>query len=152
MKKKYHVKLTETERKEILAMINRRNASKTIRNRCNILLMADESVGKAPSQEEISKRCGVCDVTVYKTVKDYHTLGLGYVFRRRKETESSKQPKVNGEVEARIVALACSEPPAGYSRWTVRLLTQRVIELKILETVGRETIRTTLKKRNSNRI
>ncbi|WP_232229196.1 hypothetical protein [Paenibacillus zanthoxyli] len=51
-------------------------------------------------------------------------------------------------MEARIIALACSEPPEGYARWTIRLLTRRVIELKILESVGAETIRTTLKKQN----
>ncbi|MGM1023708.1 MAG: hypothetical protein ACQEXV_25015 [Bacillota bacterium] len=55
---------------------------------------------------------------------------------------------MTGEVEARIIALACSEPPKGYARWTIRLLTRRVIELNILESVGRETIRTTLKKQN----
>ena len=91
MNKKYHVSLTESERKEILKTSNNAATSATVRNRCNILLMSDENAGKPPSQEEISKRCGVCDVTVYQTVKDYHTKGLKYVLRRRKETEASKK-------------------------------------------------------------
>ncbi|MNP73577.1 hypothetical protein D3C76_1703110 [compost metagenome] len=55
---------------------------------------------------------------------------------------------MTGELEARIIALACSEPPEGYARWTIRLLTRRVIELNIMESVGREMSRATLKKRN----
>ena len=150
MLKKYRVNLAETERKQIQEVMNSSATSKTVRNRCNILLLSDESVGKAPSQEEISKRCGVSDVTVYQTVKDYATLGLDYVLRRRVHAEPPVTPIISGEAEARIIALACSEPPKGYARWSLRLLTERVIELQIVETVGRETIRTTLKKRNLN--
>ncbi|WP_232229081.1 helix-turn-helix domain-containing protein [Paenibacillus zanthoxyli] len=60
--------------------------------------------------------------------------------------EPARPSPITGEVEARIIALACSEPPKRYARWTIRLLTRRVIELNILESVGRETIRATLKK------
>nr|WP_246054433.1 helix-turn-helix domain-containing protein [Paenibacillus anaericanus] len=67
--------------------------------------------------------------------------------RYRDRAEPARPSQVTGEIEARIVALACSEPPQGYARWTVRLLTRRVVELNVLESVGRETIRTTLKKR-----
>ena len=147
MNKKYHVNLTKEIRKKIIEETNGK-ISKTVRSRCNILLMADESAGKPPSQEEISKRCGVCDVKVYQTVKDYATKGLEYVLRRRVHEKPPKAPIVSGETEARIVALACSKPPEGYSRWSLRLLRERVIELEIVETIGRETIRTTLKKRN----
>ena len=150
MYKKYHVKLSEAERGQIFAISNSIQTSKTVRNRCNILMMADENVGKPPSQEEISKRSGVCDVTVYQTVRDYHTKGLDYVLRGRIHEKPPKAPIVTGEAEARIIALACSAPPVGYSRWTIRLLTERVIELQIVETIGRETIRGTLKKRNLN--
>jgi len=152
MNKKYDVNLTEETRNKILGKSNSKETSSTVRKRCNILLLSDESAGKPPSQEEIGIRCGVSDVTVYQTVKDYATLGIEYVLRRRVHEKPPRQPTITGEAEARIIALACSEPPVGYSRWTVRLLTQRVIELQILETVGRETIRTTLKKLNSNRI
>ena len=148
MNKKYHVNLSKEIRNKIIEETNRKEISKTVRSRCNILLMADESVGKPPIQEEISKRCGVCDVKVYQTVKDYATKGLEYVLRRRVHEKPPKAPIVSGETEARIVALACSEPPEGYSRWSLRLLRERVIELAIVETIGRETIRTTLKKRN----
>lgn len=150
MYKKYHVKLTRSERKEIFEIADFAGTPKTLRKRCNILLLADEVTGKPIIQEEIAVRCGVSDVTAYQTIKDYAINGLEYVLRRRKHAEPPRKPKVTGEMEARIIALACGEPPEGFTRWTVRLLTQRVIELEIVEAIGRETIRTTLKKHSLN--
>ena len=150
MNKKYIVKLSETERNQIFEAINAKTTSGTVRKRCNILLLADENAGKRIIQEEIAKRCGVSDVTVYNTVKDYSVTGLSHVLRRKSQSKPPVTPIINGEIEARIVALACSEPPDGYSRWSVRLLTKRVVELKIVESIGRETVRQTLKKLNLN--
>jgi len=107
-----------------------------------------ESVGKPQPQEEIARRCGVSEVCVYQTVKDYCIEGLAHVLRRRTHTKPPREPVVTGEGEARIVALACSEPPDGRSRWTVRLLTEQIIVLEIVPSIGRETVRTTLKKHN----
>ena len=122
----------------------------TVKKRCNILLLADESIGKPMVHDEIAKRIGVSDVTVYNTAKDYCTKGLDYVLRRRVHAKPPNAPVVNGEVEARIIALACGQPPDGYSRWTVRLLTKRIVELEIVPSIARETVRKTLKKRNLN--
>lgn len=152
MNKKYHVGLTPKERKQIFEIVDSSETPKTLRKRCNILLLADEVTGKAIIQEEIAARCGVSNVTVYQTIKDYDKKGLNYVLRRRKHAKPPRKPIVTGEVEARIIALACGEPPEGFTRWTVRLLTQRAIELKIVASIGRETVRTTLKKHNLNLI
>lgn len=144
MNRKYHVVLSDSERVEVQRMLNEAGTPKNIRKRCNVLLMADEAIGKIPTQEEIARRCGVSDVTVYKVIKEYDTQGLAVCLRRRVHKRPPRSPIVTGEKEARIVALACSEPPEGYARWTVRLLTEKVIALEILPSVGRETIRTTL--------
>lgn len=152
MNRKYYVKLTDEEKIKIRKILNDATTPKTIRNRCNILFMADESVGKPPIQEQIAVRCAVSDVTVYKTVKEYQMQGLSVCLRRRVHKTPPKPPIVTGEIEARIIALACSEPPKGYSRWSVRLLRDKVVELQIVDCIGRETIRTTLKKHNLNRI
>lgn len=146
MKQKYHVNLSAEERQTIHEKMNCKKTARTVRNRCNILLHADESVGKPPTQEEISVRCGVSDVTVYKTIKEYATQGIEYCLRRRIHKTPPNPPIVTGEKEARIVALACGSAPAGRSRWTVRLLAEKVVELGIMESVSHETIRTTLKK------
>ncbi|WP_342593039.1 helix-turn-helix domain-containing protein [Paenibacillus silagei] len=95
-----------------------------------MLLLSDENQGAIPKQ------------------RDYCTRGLEETLQYRRRAEPPRPSPITGEVEARIIALACSEPPKGYARWTIRLLTRRVIELNILESVGRVTIRTTLIKQN----
>jgi transposase len=149
MNKKYVVSLMPSERKRIRDTANDKAVSTTIHKRANILLLADEGTGKPMRQEEIAARCGVSDVTVYHTLKDYCTCGLEYTLKF-KRTKATNPPIVTGEAQARIITLACGEPPRGFRRWTVRLLTERVVELKILEHVSRETVRGTLKKHNSS--
>ena len=148
MKKKHEVKLTKEERLLIFETVDSNDTPKTIRRRCNVLLLADISVGKPITQEEIAARCGVSDVCVYQTVRDYSQKGLEYVLRRREHTQPPRKPLVTGEDEARIIALACGEPPEGFTRWSVRLLTKRIVELSIVPSIGRETVRSTLKKHN----
>jgi len=145
MNKKYHVLLSKDEVKRVREILHDEKTSKILRNRCNVLLLSDEAAGSPPTQEEIAVRCGVSAVTVYKVSKEYATLGLETCLRRRVHKTPPNPPIVTGEKEARIIALACSEPPEGYSRWTVRLLRDKVVELGIVESIGRETIRLTLK-------
>lgn len=147
MTQKYFVKLTESEQNRLQELINSRNASKSIKKRANILLMSDMSAGNPAKQAEIAKRCGVSVVTVYHTLRDFACNGLTYTltYKRKKTTNP---PIVTSEMQARIIALACSEPPKGFARWTVRMLTEKIIELGILEKVSRETVRQTLKKQN----
>ena len=148
MQRKYIVELTNEERLLIFQTVDGKTTPKTIRRRCNVLLLADTAVGKPIIQEEIALRCGISDVCVYQTIKDYCLNGLEYVLRRREHKNPPRKPIVTGEDEARIIALACGEPPKGRSRWTVRLLTERIIELEIVPTIGRESVRTVLKKHN----
>ncbi|MCL2135153.1 MAG: helix-turn-helix domain-containing protein [Candidatus Bathyarchaeota archaeon] len=150
MNKKYTVKLTKDERTTIFITINDEKTPKTIRNRCNILLLADTSTGKPLTQKEITTKYQISDICVYKTIKNYHQHGLEYTLRRRTHKTPPRKPIVNGEDEARIVALACSKPPKGYARWSLRLLTKNIIELQIMPAIGRETVRKTLKKQNIN--
>jgi transposase len=148
MNRKYIVELTEEERLRIVATIDARTTPKTIRKRCNVLLLADNSLGRPMIQGEIAARIGISDVCVYQTVKSYCLGGLDYVLRRREHEQPPRKPVATGEDEARIIALACGEPPEGFSRWTVRLLTKRIVELEIVPSIGRETVRSILKKRN----
>ncbi len=151
MNKKYEVRLNSEDHAHIQKKLNDVKTPAGIRRRCMVLLMADESAGAIPTQAEIAQRCDASEVTVYQTIKDYCRFGIEGALQYRKRAEPPRQPMVTGEVEARIIALACSEPPAGFSRWTIRLLAKRAVELEIVESIGRETIRTTLKKHNSSR-
>lgn len=148
MEKKYSVELTEEEHEKVMEALTSKSTSKTVKKRCNILIMSDVSAGKPAKQSEIAIRYRVSVVTVWQTVKDYQTRGLDYVLRGRVHEKPARERIIDGEREAKIVALACSKPPEGYGRWTVRLLTKQVVELGILESVGRETVRTMLKKRS----
>ena len=148
MKKKYRVNLSEREREEIQGVLNGAGTASRYRKRANVLLQSDESVRKPMSQIKIAGRCGVSEVTVYHTVRDYCEGGIEGTLQLPKREKAPRAAIVTGESEARIIALACGEAPEGFSRWTVRLLTEKVIELSILPEASRETIRRTLKKRN----
>jgi len=145
MKRWLKLELTHEEREKIHEKLNSSKTKKSIRKRANILLLSDTSMGKPMKQKEIAARCGTSDVTVYNTLSDYQIGGLEYALTF-KRTKATNPPIVTGDIEARIVALACGKSPEGTSRWTVRLLTEKVVELQILDEVSRETIRTTLKK------
>lgn len=152
MKRKYTVRLSEAERRHAQEVLNGPETAPRYRKRANVLLMEDESKGKPMTQEAIAARCGVSDVTVYHTIQDYCQRGIEYALHFQKPAKQPHPPMITGEKEARIIALACGEPPKGFSRWTVRLLTEKVVEQSILPEVSRETIRRTLKKRSLNLI
>ena len=146
MNMKYYVKLNREERRRVHQVRDAAGTSKTVRKRCEILLLADENVGMPISQAETAVRCGVSVATVQHTVKDYHLKGLEFVLRRRTNKEPKQNPIVTEDTEKGIIALARTNPPEGSSRWTVRLLTKKVIEREIVPTIGRETIRKLMKK------
>ena len=148
MRKKYTVNLSESERKYAQAVLESTSISRSLKKRAAILLMRDEKMGKPATQEEIANRCGVSDVTVYHTIRDYCQEGIEYALTFKKAAIPSKPIIVGGESEARIIALACGQAPEGFCRWTVRLLTEKIVELSILPAISRETVRRTLKKHN----
>ncbi|MDR2699349.1 MAG: helix-turn-helix domain-containing protein [Nitrososphaerota archaeon] len=150
MNKKYTVKLTKDERTTIFTTLNEEKISKTVKNRCHILLLADTQTGKNLTQNEIATKHQISNVCIHKTIKNYHQHGLQYALRRRTHKTPPRKPIVNGEDEARIITLACSKPPTGYARWTLRLLTKNIVEQQIMPSIGRETVRKTLKKHDIN--
>jgi hypothetical protein len=89
----------------------------------------------------------VSTALIYKVSRQYVEEGLEAVLERKKRERPPVQPIVTGEVEARIIALSCGEPPAGYSRWTLRLLEKKTVELGIVPTISDNTIGRLLKKR-----
>jgi hypothetical protein len=103
-----------------------------------------------PTNEVIAHWCGVSVTTVDKINKQYAEEGLVKTLERKKRETPPVEPIIKGEAEARIIALACGEPPQGYSRWTLRLLESRVVELGIMEKVSDTTIGRMLKKRLSS--
>jgi transposase len=118
--------------------------------RANILLNLDEGLGEKREQTDVAKICGVSTVTIYNVSKQYATEGLAAVLKRKKRDTPPVPSKITGEVEAKIIALCCGEPPEGRARWTLRLLEEKTIELGIVESISDNTIGRLLKKHRLN--
>ena len=150
MKQKYIVKLTETERSQLKEMITSGEASARQIRRAYILLKSDCSdEGPNWNYQAICDAYDVSSLTVYNIRKNYVEGGLKRAILRKKPDREYKH-RLDGEGEAHLIALACSEPPDGYESWSLRLLQDRMICLEIVENISHETIRQTLKKTSSN--
>jgi DNA-binding transcriptional ArsR family regulator len=146
MNQKYIVKLTETERLQLRQLISSGEASARQIRRAYILLKSDSGEGGANwGYQTICKAYDVSQLTVYNVRKKYTEGGLERAMCRKKPDRVYER-RLDGEAEAHLIAMACSEPPEGYERWSLRLLKDRVIRLEIVENVSHETIRQTLKK------
>jgi hypothetical protein len=117
--------------------------------RSRILLELDESHGRPAGRGEIADRVGVSVQTITNVTTAYavHDGDVGATIRRKKRLTPPVEPKVTGEVEARLIALACSTPPAGYARWSLRLLERQVALVADIPDLDHSTIGKVLKKR-----
>jgi hypothetical protein len=105
--------------------------------------------GKAVTFEEISRRLDVSVTTITNVKKDFFAAKEVKVFLQRKKRNTPPvEPKITGEVEARIIALACSEVPAGCARWTMRLIADKSVELQIVDSLSFKSVHRLLKKHN----
>ena len=147
MKKKHIIKLSEEERTYLAEKIaSGVDAARNLR-RAMILLKADQGEhGPAWSDEKISEAYEIGKTSVYTIRKQYHERGLKGTISRKKPDRIYERC-IDGEAEAHLIALTCSEAPEGHAGWTLRLLKDQMIELAYVESVSHETIRTVLKKR-----
>ena len=146
MEKRYRVTLTEEERQTLRAMVTSGKSAARKLVRARVLLLADQAEGgPAKSDPEIIEALGCGRATVERIRKQFVEEGL-------EETLQPKPParvyerRLDGKAEAHLVALACSAPPEGRRRWTLRLLGDRMVALGHVESVSHETVRSTRKK------
>ena len=144
----HKIKLTDAELNKLKSIIRKKDTSKMIRSRCQILIDLDEAHGKVLTHEQCAKSNGVCIATIHNTITKYSKGGLEAAIKYKRNMNSNNaRRKVDGRTEARIIELACGPAPDGHSRWTIRLLEER--SRVILDTpVSREAIRRALKKTN----
>jgi DNA-binding transcriptional ArsR family regulator len=148
MNKSYHVRLTDTERAHLTELIAAGTAPARKLLHARILLKADEGpAGPAWVDQAIAEAVEVSQPTVSRVRKQYVEEGLEAALNRRSPTRVY-QRKLSGEHEARLIALACSPPPSGQARWSLRLLADKLVELEIVDGVSYQTVRRTLKKTN----
>ena len=148
MKKKYPVILSETERDELKHLIAAGTAPARKLTHARILLKADQgSEGPGWVDEMVAEAVEVSQPTVCRVRKQYFEEGLEAAINRRPPNREYHR-KLDGHQEARLVALACSEPPEGQARWSLRLLADRMVELEVVDDLSYQTVRRTLKKTN----
>lgn len=144
--KKYKVYLDSEQRSIVKKIVNEGRHTATIVKRANILLSLDENRGPVLKQEEISRVLSVSTVTIMNVSKKFVQEGLSAVIHLKKRETPPVKPIATGDVEAKIIALACSKPPEGRSRWTLRLLESKAVELQIVDAISDNTIGRLLKK------
>jgi len=143
------VRLSSEERGQLGDLVARGRVAKATRQRAQVLLRADQGEeGPGTVDEAIADLVGVSLSTVHRVRQQFVEEGLEASLYR-KPARNRQYRKLDGVQEAHLVALACSSPPTGRVCWTIQLLADKLVELEIVESIGREAVRTTLKKRSS---
>jgi transposase len=146
MGKHIHIELNLDERTELERLIHTGNPPARKQTRARILLLSDRSEGQKRTDQEVAEAV-LCSTTTVGNIRRRYVEG-GLPKALNDKGWPGAKPKLTGEVEAKLTMLACSTPPQGYARWTLRLLANQMIELGYVEDVSHVTIGEWLKKTN----
>ena len=150
--KKYTVTLTSDERQQLQKLIAAGKAAATKLAHARVLLKADAAKGGPGwSDSRIAKAIEVSTDTIARVRQRFVEQGLEAALVRKKQDKPSRERILDGRAEAKLIALACSAAPGGRESWTMQLLADKLIELKIVDSVSDETVRRVLKKTRSSR-
>jgi transposase len=145
--KKYRVTLTADERHHLTTLIAAGKAAAQKLAHARILLKADQADGGPGwTDDRIADAVEVSVATVERVRQRFVEDGLDAALARKPQDRPSRERKLDGRAEARLIALACSAPPDGRKRWTLKLLADRLVELEVVDAVCPETVRQTLQK------
>lgn len=148
---KYVVRLAAGEREELESLVRRGKVAAEKRRRAQILLKADAGAeGSGLTDQEVASALDVGLATVHRVRQAYVEESLQAALSR-KPAVGRRPRKLDGDGEARLVTLACSPAPEGRDRWTLRLLADKLVELEVVDTINKETVRQTLKKTRLSR-
>ena len=147
---KYVIDLSDEDRKKLQDIVGKGKSSAKTILRANILLASDLNNKSHMSVAEIADVYHTTPTTVQTVRTSYANNGLEATITRKKRATPPTPPKVTGEVEAHIIALACGDPPDGYSKWTLRLLADKCVELNYADSLSHVTVHRVLKKMNLN--
>lgn len=149
---KWQVILNKADRKMIRMVLRSNKVPMETKKRVQILEDLDELGSRTPCKlKEITKKRGVAENTVIQTRRRFAEEGIKSALFRKKRVTPPIAPKVTGEVEAHIIACACSAPPEGFSRWSMQMIADKIVLNGVIETISDETVRLVLKKRNLSR-
>jgi hypothetical protein len=143
---KYIIELSDADRKTLQEVVSKGKSSAKAILRANILLASDRNNKRHMTVAEIAETYHTTPTTVQNVRTSYANNGLEATIARKKRETPPVPPKVTGDVEAHIIALACGDPPEGYEKWTLRLLADKCVELNYAESLSHMTVSRILKK------
>jgi transposase len=150
MQKKYVVELTSEERKQLTALVKKgKTAGYKIRHAQMLLKVDQGKKGPGWPDGRVSEAFAAHITTVERLRKRFVEEGLGAALERHNRKNYAR--KLDGDAEAHLIAVACSEPPEGHNEWTLRLLADKLVELKVVDSVSHMTVSRALKKTNLSR-
>lgn len=145
---KYKVTLSKEERDDLMTIINKGSHTSQKFRTAYILLNCDEGkYSEKVTNEVMSKVLKVGMRTIDRVKKRFVEEGFDSILERKPTTRVYDR-KADGDVEAHLIALCCSDPPTGFTRWTLRLLSEKMVELSYVDSISHETVRRVLKKMN----
>lgn len=148
---KYVVRLTAVERAELEALTRQRKIAADKQLRAKLLLHADEGeFGPGWQDQQLIGAFGASRSKIMRLRRQLVLEGFQAALSRRTSTQPRRR-KLDGEQEARLIAVACSAPPAGRAKWTLQLLADQLVELKVVDSISPDCVRKTLKKTTSSR-
>ena len=145
---KYAVKLSDEQRKELEKINRSRSAKELTKQHAKVLLSLDENGDKPLTVELTAKKCKLHPENIYKIRKQFAVEGMERALYRKKRETPPVEPKITGEVEAHIIATACSAAPEGRKAWTLQMIADKIVLDGVLESVSDVSIMRTLKKHN----
>lgn len=146
MKKRYVVKLTSDERTRLEGLIKFGREAAYRRRHAEVLLLVDEGeFGPKLIDREVAERTGFARRTVEQIRERCVAEGLDAALERKKRSRERTR-RLDGEAEAKLVSLACSDAPEGHARWTLHMLADELVELEVVESISHECVRQVLKK------
>ena len=147
----FKVTLTKKEREELKAIVNKgKHTSQQYRNACILLNCDDGKYGQKISNDQIAQVLQITSKTVERLKQRFVEEGFEACMDR-KPYPAKQRTIADGDFEAHLIAISCSKSPEGYARWSLRMLADKMVELKYAESVSHETVRQVLKKTNLNR-
>jgi hypothetical protein len=148
MSKRLTIQLNENERQELEQLISKGESPARVQRRARILLLSDRSQKQSLGTAETARAVMCSPGTVCNVKRRYLSGGLPEALYDK--PRPGAKPKITGEVEAHLIALACSDPPEGQARWTLRLLADQLVELELVESISHVAVGAVLKKTNSS--
>ena len=144
---KYRIHLQPAERQELLSKVQKGKTAAKIIQKAQVLLASDETSGRR-SETQLATTYHLSERSIERIRKDFCERGMDLFSPKKRQPRSDK--KLTGRVEAHLIAIICSAPPAGESRWKLQAVADRLVELQVVESLSHTSVATVLKKMNSS--